>query len=197
MPSPRRRKSVQLRKQKKIKRIRYTEIILVDSGKVIKRFGVKTQELHRRREREKLKRDYITKGKLSKENRKLLSYVKKYKAGVAKKYNRELVKVLKEKGWFKQEINWAKKYSLVGKNVEIARANINVEKYNKANTKGKINGKWYTKKQISAKYKRAVKKARLGSYMDILGVTKEKAKKILNIIDKKLPGVNELKALIY
>jgi hypothetical protein len=197
MPLPRRRKSVQLRKQKKLKVVKRTWDILVDTTTTSKRYGVKTQELHRRRSREKLKRDYITKGKLSKENRKLLSYVKKYKAGVAKKYNRELEKVLKSKKWFREEIKWAKKYSLVGKNVQIARSNINVEKYNKNNTKGKVNGKWYSKKKIADMYKRAVKKARIGSYMDILGVTKAKAKKILNIIDKKLPGVNELKALIY
>jgi len=198
MPTSYRRKSVQLRKQKKIKvtkRItskqrkqskKHTAFILLDSGKYVKRAGVKTQEYYRRHGRIANKRKYVTKGKLSKENKKLLSYVKKYKAVVAKKYNKDLVIAMKKRGYFRPEIKWAKRYSLVGKNVQ--RAIADAEEYT---------GKRISKKKQNQIIKRAVKKARLKSYQDILGVTKEKAKKILAIIDKKLPGVNELKALIY
>jgi len=198
MPSSNRRKSVQLRKQKKIKVIKritskqrkqskkHTAFILLDSGKLSKNVGVKTQEHNRRFKRIADKRKYITKGKLSKENKKLLSYVKKYKAVVAKKYNKQLVVAMKKRGYFKPEIKWAKRYSLVGKNVQ--RAIADAEEYT---------GKRISKKKQQQIIKRAVKKARLKSYQDILGVTKDKAKKILAIIDKSLPGVNELKALIY
>ena len=186
MPASYRRKSVQLRKQQRKQSKKHTVFILLDSGKLFRKVGVKTQEHNRRVGRIADKRKYVTKGKLSKENKKLLSYVKKYKAGVAKKYNKELVVAMKKRGYFKPEIKWAKRYSLVGKNVQ--RAIADAEEYT---------GKRISKKKQNQIIKRAVKKARLKSYQDILGVTKEKAKKILSIIDKKLPGVNELKALIY
>jgi hypothetical protein len=198
MPLPRRRKSVQLRKQKKLKVVKritskqrkqskkHTAFIILDSGKLFKRVGVKQQWYDRKYDRIYAKRKYLRKEKLSKENKKLLSYVKKYKSGVAKKYTREMVIAMKKRGYFAPEINWAKRYSVVGQNVQ--RSIANAEKYL---------GKRISKKKQAAKIKRAVRTARIKSYQDILGVTKEKAKKILNIIDKKLPGVNELKALIY
>jgi hypothetical protein len=195
---PRRRKSVQLRKQKKLKVVKritskqrkqtkkHTAFIVLDSGKLFKRIGVKQQWYDRKYERIYAKRKYLRKEKLSKENRKLLSYVKKYKSGIAKKYTREMVVAMRKRGYFKPEISWAKRYSIVGRNVQ--RSIANAEKYL---------GKRISKKKQAAKIKLAVRNARLKSYQDILGITKEKAKEILNIIDKKLPGVNELKALIY
>jgi hypothetical protein len=198
MPSSYRRKSVQLRKHKKIlvrKRTtvaqkkqskKFTPYIILDSGKYFKKVGVKTQEYNRRRERANNKYKYITKGKLSKKNKKLLSYVKKYKSAVNKQYTKDMVIAMKKRAYFWFEIKWAKKYSIVGKNVMKAVADS--EKYT---------GKRIGKKKQNQIIKRVVKKARLKSYQDILGVTKEKAKEILRIIDKQLPGVNELKALIY
>jgi len=135
--------------------------------------------------------------KLTKEQQKLFSYVKKYKSQVAKKYNAEFLKVLKKQGYSKSEIKYAKTYSLVGKNVQISLSKIAPTTYNKSNTKGKIKGKWYTIKQIKAKQKRAVKAARLKSYMQILGVSKKKAQQIFNIMAKDKIGANQLKAIIY
>jgi hypothetical protein len=202
MPSSRRRKSIQLRKQKKIVRKRKKKLqeVLLLHKKPFKKESFVVQEFHRRRDREHNKYKYLTsvkKKKLSKENKKLFSYVKKYKSRVAKKYNADLVKSMKKKGYFKMEINFAKKYSLVGKNVLVAVDKIVIERYNKNNTKVLVKGKWIGLKKLAAMKRRVVKATRIKSYQDILGVTKEKAKKILNIIDKKLPGVNELKALIY
>jgi len=171
--------------------------VILDVKKPFKKVGVRTQELHRRRSREKLKRDYIGKRKLSKENKKLLSYVKKYKSAVAKKYNIELAKAMKSRAYFSWEIKWAKKFSLVGKNVQVAWDKVPIEKYSADGKRGKVKGKWLSKKKINNMYKRVIKAARIKSYQDILGVSKEKAKGILKIIDKNLPGVNELKALIY
>ena len=196
MPTPYRRKSVKLPKQKKIVVKKRTWVVLVGASTTSKKYGVKMQELHRRRDREKLKREF-KKGKISKENRKLLSYIKKYKSAAAKKATAEMVAAMQGKYSFR-EIKWAKKtFSIVGKNVQTAWDGVPIEKYSADGKRGKVNGKWISKKKINAMYKRATKKARINSYMDILGITKEKAKKILNIIDKKLPGVNELKALIY
>ena len=186
MPSSRRRKSVQLRKQQRKQSKKRTAFILLDSGKLFRKVGVKQQAYNRRVERKKNKVTYLRSGKLSKENKKLLSYVKKYKSVVTKKYTKEMVVAMKKRGYFRPEIKWAKRYSIVGKNVQ--RAIADAEEYT---------GKRISKKKQNQIIKRAVKKARLKSYQDILGVTKEKAKKILAIIDKSLPGVNQLKALIY
>ena len=202
MPASRRRKLVKLPKQKKIVRKRKKKLqeVLLLHKKPFKKVSFIAQEFYRRRDRERNKYKYLTsvkKKKLSKENKKLFSYVKKYKAAVAKKYNAALVKSMKKKGYFKMEIKFAKKYSLVGKNVLTAVDKIAIEKYNKNNTKVLVKGKWIGLKKLAAMKRRVVKAARLKSYQDILGVTKEKAKKILAIIDKSLPGANELKALIY
>lgn len=147
------------------------------------------------RKRDKYK--YITKGKLSKKNKALYTKIKSRKSAVAKKYNSELIKTMTEHGYFKMQINHAKKYSLVGKNVLLGKINVGVERYNKNGTKALVKGKWISKKTLNTKIKRAVTERRLKSYMDLFDISKSEAREILKAISKKDKSANELKALIY
>jgi hypothetical protein len=139
---------------------------------------------------------YLHNDLLSKETKKLYTYVKKHKSVVARKYNTDLEKMMKDKGYFYSQIVQARRYSLVGKKVRTKVAVI-VKRYNKNNTKGLVKGKWIGIKKVRSLEKRTIKAARIRSYMDILGISKEKAKEVYKEIEKKTQLSFEFKALIY
>lgn len=148
--------------------------------------------------RKSIKRSVLSnKSKLTKHQKKLLQHIKKYKSGVVRKYNKALVSSMKKKGYFKFQIKHAKEYSYVGKKVRIELDKIVLTKWNYNVTKGYVNGKWRTAKQIDSLIKRRVKAARIKSYQEILGVTKKEAKSILGLIEKKSPAALKYIALIY
>lgn len=134
--------------------------------------------------------------KLHKKNKRLYNHVRRYKAAVAKRYNDDLEIEMRKRGYFASQIRHAKNYSLVGKNVKVTVDKV-VSRYNKGNTRALVKGKWVTIKHAKSLQKRAIKRARIKSYMDILGVSKKKALEILKVIEKDTPAANELKALIY
>lgn len=199
MPASKRRKQVLLPKHKKIRVTRRIfvaqrkikarkfvkeEILVVPGGK--KRVGIKQQLYNRTQERRRNREKYSKKIKTSKKYKKLYAYVKKYKAVVRKKYIREMVAEMRKSGrYFPQEIYFAQYYSIVGMQVQFEIAKLKSFK------------KFRSKKLEQRSIKRAVKKARIQSYMDILGITKKKAMEVYQIITKHLPGEFELKALIY
>jgi hypothetical protein len=154
------------------------------------------QRYYRNQARKELKRK-VNKKKFSKETKQILKYVKANKAAVAKKYNSDLVRIMKKKGYFPDEIAAAKHYSLVGKNVHNAIDKLPLMIPNKSLTRFKYRGKWITPKQKNSIIKGVVKRARIKSYMDILGVTKKQAQKILVLMGKDTKLANDLKTLIY
>ena len=179
------------------RRKKFVEEILVESLKKKKkrrRYNAVQQLRILNEERIENKKKYLP--KLHKKNKSLYTYVRKYKSAVARKYNKELVIELTKRGYFKQQIKHAKKYSIVGKNVRIEVDKV-ITRYNKSNTKAFAKGKWMTIDKARSLQRRSVRKARVESYMEILGVSKKKAWEILKEIDKNTPAAYELKALIY
>lgn len=180
------------------RRKKFVEEVLLQSvnpEKKIRRRHSPVQQLRQLNEERKYnKQKYLP--KLHKKNKSLYTYVRKYKSAVARKYNKELVVEMKKRGYFKQQIKHAKNYSIVGKNVRLEVDNV-VTRYNKSNTRALARGKWVTIEKARSLQKRAVRKARVESYMEILGVSKKKAWEILKEIDKNTPAAYELKALIY
>jgi len=139
---------------------------------------------------------YLHNDLLSKKTKKLYTYVKKQKSAVAKKYNADLEKMMKKAGYTGSQRVQARRYSLVGKNVRTKLQPL-VKRYNRNNTKGLVNGKWIGIKKVRSLEKRRIKAARISSYMDILGITKEKAKEVYKEIVKETKLSFEFKALIY
>ena len=98
---------------------------------------------------------------LTKKAKKQILIVRKYKkilkvkkASYSRKYNRELSKVMKEKGYFPEAIERAKKYTLTGKAVKVAIAkipliNIRMGKGKKVSFLVKGKG-WMVKKRFKA-----------------------------------------------
>jgi hypothetical protein len=198
---PRKKPTSKKVSRKSIKRTKRTkpfvEKVLVDYvGSINKRQSPLVQRYYRRQYITGIKYK-VKKSPLSKKNKQLLSYVKKHKAAVAKRYNSDLVNVMKFRGYFPPEIRAAQEYSLVGKNVHTALDRLPLFIPNSNVSKYKYKGKWVSLKKKKAIIARAVKAARIQSYMDILGVTKAKAKEILNVIEKDTKQANLLKSLIY
>lgn len=181
------------------KRITAGEVILqsLPEIKPARRRLKPSQQLHKvTRERQHNKYKYLHGKKLSKANKKLYTYVKKTKSSISRKYNDDLEIMMKKKGYHYSQRIQARKYSLVGKNVKIKLSSV-VERYNRNNTKGLVKGKWIGIKKIRSLERRTVKAARIQSYMDILGISKEKAKEVYKEIEKKTNLSFEFKALIY
>lgn len=198
MPQSRKRKSVLLPKQQHIKvrkrttkaqrtqASKHTPYVILDTGKYRKRIGVKQQAYERSLSRKANKAKYRKQLASDRKYKRLHDYIKQYKAATAKQATKRMVAAMKKRGYFWFEIEWAKKYSIPGKYVQTAIAK--VEKYI---------GKKVNKKKQNQMYKRAIKAARIKSYMDILGIGIKKAREIYKIFEDHLPGEFELKALIY
>jgi len=205
MQTSHKRKRVLLRKPKKIRVIRrisakarkqarkhtpYKVIVRPITGeeRITLRPGVRTQLYDRTAKRKTAKRKLLKGGKkLSKKNKQLYDYIKRHKAAVSSRYNTEMQIAMDAAGYLPSEIEWAVKYSIVGQAVQTAIVRVEQRV------------QWY---KLSAKkrdgyFKRAIKATRIQSYMDILGITKKKAKEIYHIFEKHLPGEFILKALIY
>jgi len=67
--------------------------------KSARRLSPLAQRFYKNRERAENKRK-LDRKHLSKENKKLLTHVKRYKAAVAAKYNKDLDKIMRDKGYF-------------------------------------------------------------------------------------------------
>lgn len=185
------------KKKKRSKRLSPKDIILQaipPPKKVHRRLTPYQQYLKREVVRKEIKYKYTASAK--KHHKKLYAYAKSHKAAVARRYNKDLDVLLDQRGYFKPQIKAAKRNTLVGKNVKLKLIPI-VDRYNKNHSKAYVKGKWISIKKARSLQKRAVKRARIESYMDILGVTKEKAKEILKEIEKETTLSFELKALIY
>lgn len=192
-------KKAALKKRSRKKSKSVTDVLLAalpPREKVRRRLSPKQQLRRKNLERQHNKYHYLHNDLLSAPNKKLLKYVKRYKAQVAKRYNAELETEMESRGYFAPQIRHAKNYSLVGKNVKLKVINV-IDRYSKDRRKALVHGKWIGKNKANALVKRAVKRARIESYMDILGIDREMAKGVLELIEKKTALSYELKALIY
>ena len=196
MGQPKKRARPSATKSKKTSKVKFQEVVLIHPPTGFYKQSAYGQLVRKNIARKYFKRN-INKKKFTKEQKALLTHIKKYKSAVAKKYNKELVAGMKDKGYFPFQIKHAKEYSYVGKKVRIEVDKIRLLTYNRTGTKGLVNGKWKTKKQIDAMVKRKVKQARIKSYKEILGINDKKAKQILKLIDKKSPAALAYLALIY
>lgn len=176
------------------------------SAKRRKKFFSAQYQLLQTHKKLRLSKDKYTRpGKvkaLSKEQRKALTIARSRKTAKVKEYNSQLKKALKGR-YQKHEIKHALKYTPIGKKVAIEKAKVYVQDIRKAKTKDKnkykVDGKWISHKQLNLRMKAAIRRGRIKGYMEVAGLTKAQAKRVLAIFEK---GDNKIliekwRAIIY
>jgi len=189
--------SAALKKYQSKRFIKDEVIILAPVKEKTRRHNIAQQAINRKYDRQAAKAKYVPKIRNKKEYKELYKHVRKYKSALSKQYRIEVKEQMKNKGYFPEHIKRAEKYSLVGMNVKLAVIKTDAIRWRRNNREAFVNGKWISAVKQVDRMKRAVKKARINSYQDILGIDKNKAKKIYDIITKDKIGSNEIKALIY
>jgi hypothetical protein len=116
------------------------------------------------------------------EIRKYRKLVKGKKAAFTRKYNRELVKVMKQKGYFPEDIERAKKYTLTGKAIKAAIVKLPVTRISVQKNKYFVGGKWISKKSMQTQIRNAKYWASVHLYMDLYGITLKEAKSLYSAL---------------
>jgi len=129
----------------------------------------------------------------------LKKYVKNRKKILSRKYNKELKKVLEQRGYFKEEIEAAMKYSLPRKGVEIALAKVEVRKYSRDRKKAYVAKKgWIKVDTLNRSLRMKVYHARLKTYRDLLGIGHKEAQELYRQLRfKKTKEIFEIRKYIY
>jgi len=94
------------------------------------------------------------------------------KGSYTAKYNRELEKVMREKGYFQEGIDRAKKYSLTGKAVKIAIAKIPLSNINMEKMEFFVEGKgWMKEKAYQSMVRSIVYWAKVKHYQALFNIS--------------------------
>lgn len=168
----------------------------------VKRFYSAHYQLERKKLLDRTFKEKYLRGKvkLTKRQKEVLAYAKKYKSAVAKKYSQKLAAELKKKGYFKSEIKHALKYTAVGKFVEYEKqSKIYVEKWSKDLKRAKVNGKWLTEKQLNRKMAKVIKEGRIKGYMAVCGLKRKEAEEVFAWLqaERRDAIAERWRALIY
>lgn len=124
--------------------------------------------------------------------------IKEKKGVFRRKYGRELVRVLREKGYTSEEIDRVKKYTLVGVMKRLEKEKVIVTKYSKDRKKAFVRGEgWRSVSSLNRALKLKEYWGKVKAYKELMGISVSEARKLLKRMEKDERFRMELKKLVY